>query len=139
LPDGSGAGTAMKKAINMAGITGKELSYINAHGTSTPANDLSETKAIKYALEETAYEVPISSTKSYFRHLFGGAGSTEAIVCIQALRKSFIAPPRELINQDPDSDLDYVPLQGRKQQLNYALSKSLGFGGHNCSLLITRW
>lgn len=139
LPDGSGAGTAMKKAINMAGIMGKKLSYINAHGTSTPANDLSETKAIKYALGETAYQVPISSTKSYFGHLFGGAGSTEAIVCIQALRNSFIPPTLGLKNQDPECDLDYVPLQGREKQLNYALSNSLGFGGHNSSLLIKRW
>src|SRR5699024_4073022 len=111
-------------------------SYINAHGTSTPANDLSETKAIKYALEETAYQVPISSTKSCFGHLFGGAGSTEAIVCIQALRNSFIPPTLELIIPYPKCSLDYLPFHGIKQQLNYAISKSLGSGGHNTSLLI---
>lgn len=139
LPDGSGAGAAMKKAIRMAGIRAEDLSYINAHGTSTPANDTSETNAIKYALGKAAYNVPISSSKSYFGHLFGGAGSTEAIVSIQALRNSFIPPTLGLTNPDPACDLDYVPLKGRKQQLEYALSNSMGFGGHNSSLLLERW
>ncbi len=139
LPDGRAAGAAMKKAMRAGGITAEEVSYINAHGTGTPANDSSETAAIKYALGETAYNTPVSSTKSYFGHMFGAAGSTEAIVCIQALREGFIPPTLNLKNQDPECDLDYVPLMGREQPLEYALSNSMGFGGHNSSLLIKRW
>lgn len=139
LPDGSSAGMAMKKAMKMGGITAEDVSYINAHGTSTPANDSSETAAIKYALEKSAYNVPISSTKSYFGHLFGAAGSTEAIVSIEAMRHSFIPPTLNLRNQDSECDLDYVLLNGREQQLEYTLSNSMGFGGHNSSLLLKRW
>lgn len=138
-PDGSGAGSAMKKATRMAGIQAAEISYLNAHGTSTPANDSSETKAIKYALGPAAYHVPISSTKGYLGHLFGAAGSTEAIICIEALRNSYIPPTLGLKNQDPECDLDYVPFEGREQPLEYALSNSMGFGGHNSSLLLKRW
>ncbi|TFU61781.1 beta-ketoacyl-[acyl-carrier-protein] synthase II [Jeotgalicoccus nanhaiensis] len=137
--DGKGAGTAIKKAIRMAHISPKDISYINAHGTSTVLNDSGETNAIKYALGKSAYDVPISSTKSYFGHLFGAAGSTEAIVSIQAILNSFIPPTLGLKNRDTECDLDYVPLTGRKQQLEYVLSNSMGFGGHNASLLFKRW
>lgn len=123
----------------MGGIPAEAVSYINAHGTSTPANDSSETAAIKYALGNSAYSTPVSSTKSYFGHMFGAAGSTEAIVCIQALREGFIPPTLNLQNPDPECDLDYVPLTGREQPIEYALSNSMGFGGHNSSLLIKRW
>ncbi|CAM4325872.1 beta-ketoacyl-ACP synthase II [Lacicoccus alkaliphilus] len=139
LPDGHAAGTAMKKAMRMGGINPGEVTYINAHGTSTPANDTSETEAIKHALGESAYNTPVSSTKSYFGHMFGAAGSTEAIVCIQALREGFIPPTLNLRNRDPECDLDYVPSTGRQQPVEYALSNSMGFGGHNSSLLIKRW
>lgn len=139
LSDGKGAGTAIKKAIRMAHISPKDISYINAHGTSTVLNDSGETNAIKYALGKSAYDVPISSTKSYFGHLFGAAGSTEAIVSIQAILNSFIPPTLGLKNRDTECDLDYVPLTGRKQQLEYVLSNSMGFGGHNASLLFKRW
>lgn len=139
LSDGKGAGTAIKKAIRMAQISPEDISYINAHGTGTLLNDYGETNAIKYALEKSAYDVPISSTKSYFGHLFGAAGSTEAIVSIQAILNSFIPPTLGLKNRDTECDLDYVPLTGRKQQLEYVLSNSMGFGGHNASLLFKRW
>jgi 3-oxoacyl-[acyl-carrier-protein] synthase II len=139
LPNGRAAGTAMKKAMRMAGTNAEKISYINAHGTSTPANDSSETEAIKYALGEAAYSTPVSSTKSFFGHMFGAAGSTEAIVCIQALRKGFIPPTLNLTNRDPECDLDYVPSTGRVQAIEYVLSNSMGFGGHNSTLLIKRW
>ena len=139
LPNGRAAGTAMKKAMRMAGTNAEKISYINAHGTSTPANDSSETEAIKYALGEAAYSTPVSSTKSFFGHMFGAAGSTEAIVCIQALREGFIPPTLNLTNRDPECDLDYVPSTGRTQAIEYALSNSMGFGGHNSTLLIKRW
>lgn len=139
LSDGKGAGTAIKKAIRMAQISPEDISYINAHGTGTLLNDSGETNAIKYALGKSAYDVPISSTKSYFGHLFGAAGSTEAIVSIQAILNSFIPPTLGLKNRDTECDLDYVPLTGRKQQLEYVLSNSMGFGGHNASLLFKRW
>lgn len=139
LSDGKSAGTAIKKAIRMAQISPEDISYINAHGTGTLLNDSGETNAIKYALGKSAYDVPISSTKSYFGHLFGAAGSTEAIVSIQAILNSFIPPTLGLKNRDTECDLDYVPLTGRKQQLEYVLSNSMGFGGHNASLLFKRW
>ena len=139
LPDGKAAGMAMKKAMKMGGITAEEVSYINAHGTSTPANDSSETKAIKFALGESAYKTPISSTKSYTGHMFGAAGSAEAIVSIEAMRHGYIPPTLNLKNPDPECDLDYVPLKGRDGKLEYVLSNSMGFGGHNSSLLFKRW
>lgn len=139
LPDGIAAGTAMIKAMRMGAITAEDVSYINAHGTSTPANDSSETKAIKYAMGESAYNTPVSSTKSYIGHMFGAAGSTEAIVSIEALRHGFIPPTLNLKKPDPECDLDYVPLKGREEKLEYVLSNSMGFGGHNSSLLIKRW
>lgn len=139
LPDGKAAGMAMRKAMKMGGITAEDVSYINAHGTSTPANDSSETKAIKFALGASAYKTPISSTKSYIGHMFGAAGSTEAIVSIEAMRHGYIPPTLNLKNPDPECDLDYVPLKGRDGKLEYVLSNSMGFGGHNSSLLFKRW
>ena len=139
LPDGRAAAMAMKKAMKMGGITAEDVSYINAHGTSTPANDSSETEAIRLALGESAYKTPVSSTKSYTGHMFGAAGSTEAIVSIEAMRHGFIPPTLNLRNKDPECDLDYVPLKGREEQLEYVLSNSMGFGGHNSSLLFKRW
>lgn len=139
LPDGEAAGMAMRKAMKMGGITAEDVSYINAHGTSTPANDSSETKAIKFALGASAYKTPISSTKSYIGHMFGAAGSTEAIVSIEAMRHGYIPPTLNLKNPDPGCDLDYVPLKGRDGKLEYVLSNSMGFGGHNSSLLFKRW
>lgn len=138
-PDGSGAGEAMKTAMTMAGIEPEQVDYINAHGTSTPTNDSGETIAIKYALGEHAYKVAISSSKGHFGHLLGAAGGVEAIACVKALQESFVPATLGLKDVDPECDLDYVPGEGRKQELNYVLSNSLGFGGHNAVLCFKRW
>jgi 3-oxoacyl-[acyl-carrier-protein] synthase II len=138
-PEGNGGAAAMDKAINEGGITPAEVSYINAHGTSTPYNDLCETKAIKKIFGENAYSTPISSTKSMTAHMLGAAGAVEAIVCIKAMQDSFIPPTIGLENQDPECDLDYVPKEGRDSDLEYTLSNSFGFGGHNVSLLLKKW
>lgn len=139
LPDGSGAGEAMLQAINMAGIQPEDVDYINAHGTSTPTNDSGETTAIKYALGEHAHKVAISSSKGHFGHLLGAAGGVESIMAVKALQEGFIPPTLGLENADEDCDLDYVPGEGRKQDIQYALSNSLGFGGHNAVLCFKRW
>lgn len=138
-PDGSGAGGAMLEAMAMAGISPDQVSYINAHGTSTPTNDSAETEAIKYALGDYAYQVPVSSSKSFFGHMLGAAGGVEAIVCVKALEEGFIPATLGLKEADPACDLDYVPGQGRPADLQYILSNSLGFGGHNAILCFKRW
>lgn len=134
-PDGEGSARAMKLAMKEAGITPKELSYINAHGTSTPTNDSVETMAMKLALGDAAYKIPISSTKSMIGHLLGAAGAVEAIVCIKAIEKGFIPATIGLSVPDEECDLDYVPKEGREAKVNYAMSNSLGFGGHNASII----
>lgn len=138
-PTGEGDANAMIMAMEEAGITPKDLSYINAHGTSTPYNDLYETVAIKRALGDEAKNVPISSTKSMTGHMLGAAGAVEAIICARALQEGFI--PATINYQVPDEelDLDYVPNQGRKAELTYALSNSLGFGGHNGAIILKKW
>ena len=138
-PDGEGGARAMKIAIEDAGIGASEVSYINAHGTSTPLNDKYETMAIKSVLGECAYKVPISSTKSMTGHLLGAAGAIEGVVCVKALQDGFIPPTIGYSTPDADCDLDYVPNQGRKAELNYAMSNSLGFGGHNATIVFKRW
>ena len=138
-PKGIGASKAMLNAINEANINPSEVSYINAHGTSTPYNDLFETNAIKNVFKEDAINIPISSTKSMTGHLLGAAGAIESIVCIKALQDGFIPPTVGYENKDEELDLDYVPNIGRESDLKYAISNSLGFGGHNASLLFKRW
>lgn len=138
-PQGEGAADAMIDAINEGGIDRKEVSYINAHGTSTPLNDRYETYAIKSVFGDDAYVIPVSSIKSMTGHLLGGAGSIEAVACIKALQEGFIPPTVGLENVDEELDLDYVPNVGRKQNLEYVLSNSLGFGGHNATLLFKKW
>ncbi|HBY88993.1 MAG: beta-ketoacyl-ACP synthase II [Ruoffia tabacinasalis] len=139
LPNGSGAGEAMKTAIKMAGIEAEDVDYINAHGTSTPTNDSGETTAIKYALGDHAHKVPISSSKGHFGHLLGAAGGVESIMVIKSLQEGFIPPTLGLETPDEECNLDYVPGEGRKQDIQYALSNSLGFGGHNAVLCFKRW
>ncbi len=134
-PDGEGGARAMKLAMEEAGITSKEVSYINAHGTSTPPNDRTETASIKIALGEDAYKVPISSSKSMFGHLLGAAGAVEAIVCVKAIENDYIPATIGLKVPDEECDLDYVPGVGRKAKLSYVVSNSLGFGGHNATLI----
>lgn len=138
-PDGDGGARAMKVAIEDAGIKPEEISYINAHGTSTPANDKMETMAIKDALGEYAYKVPVSSTKSMTGHALGAAGAIEGIVCIKALQEGFVPPTIGYSTKDPDCDLDYVPNKGRNAELNYAMSNSLGFGGHNATIVFKKF
>ena len=138
-PDGSGAGKAMKLAMAEAGITPSDVSYINAHGTSTPANETSEIKAINYALGDEAVNVPVSSTKSMTGHLLGAAGAIESIACIKALEEGFIPPTLNVDEKDESCNFDCVPYVGRSADLKYALSNSLGFGGHNAVLCFKKW
>jgi 3-oxoacyl-[acyl-carrier-protein] synthase II len=134
-PEGEGGAKAMKQAMEEAGITAKEVSYINAHGTSTPTNDRIETTAVKLAMGEEAYKIPVSSTKSMIGHLLGAAGAVEAVICIKAMEKSFIPATIGLKVADEECDLDYVANVGRSAKLTYTMSNSLGFGGHNATLL----
>ncbi|MCI1958275.1 MAG: beta-ketoacyl-ACP synthase II [Clostridia bacterium] len=138
-PDGSGAAKAMKLAMESAGITPDEVDYINAHGTSTKANDSGETAAIKLAMGDYAKKVAISSTKSMTGHLLGAAGAIEAIACIEAVQCDFVPPTINYETPDEECDLDYVPNVGRNMKVNYALSNSLGFGGHNAVLCFKKW
>jgi 3-oxoacyl-[acyl-carrier-protein] synthase II len=137
--DGEGAARSMQLAIEEGNIKLEDISYINAHGTSTPYNDKFETIAIKNLFKEHAYKIPVSSTKSMTGHLLGASGAIEAIVCIKALEEGFIPATIGLEEKDEDCDLDYVPNVGRKAELKYALSNSLGFGGHNATLLFKKW
>ncbi|KAE9636102.1 beta-ketoacyl-ACP synthase II [Defluviitalea raffinosedens] len=138
-PEGDGAARAMIEAMDEGGVKPEEVAYINAHGTSTPLNDKFETAAIKLAFKEAAQNVAISSTKSMTGHLLGAAGAIEGIVCVKAIEEGFIPPTIGYKKPDPECDLDYVPNIGRKQEIQYALSNSLGFGGHNASLLFKKY
>lgn len=130
---------AMEMAINQANISKNEISYINAHGTSTYYNDKSETNAIKALFNQFAYEIHVSSTKSMMGHLLGAAGAVEAIICAKALEDSFIPATIGLEVKDEECDLNYVPNNGIEKEIKYALSNSLGFGGHNATLLLKKW
>ena len=140
-PDESGAGAsrAMLRALRKAGIAPEQISYINAHGTSTPLNDKMETIAIKRAFGDQAYRVPISSTKSMVGHLLGAAGVVEAIVSVCTIQEGMIHPTINYEFPDPDCDLDYVPNTPRRAKVEYVLSNSFGFGGHNASLILKAW
>ncbi len=138
-PDGEGAARSMVMALKDADVNASEVSYINAHGTSTPYNDKFETIAIKSAFGEYAYKIPVSSTKSMTGHLLGASGAIEAIVCAKALEEGFVPATIGYKVPDEDCDLDYVPNVGRKQQLKYAMSNSLGFGGHNATIILKKW
>lgn len=138
-PDGEGASRAMKMALDKASISPSEVGYINAHGTSTPYNDKFETQAIKNVFGEHAYELCVSSTKSMTGHLLGAAGGVEAIFSIKALEEGIIPPTINYVEKDEDCDLDYVPNEPRKKDIQVALSNSLGFGGHNATLLFKKY
>ena len=135
-PEGNGAARAMKIAMQEAGISPQEVDYINAHGTSTQANDVMETNAIKLAFKEHAYKLKVSSTKSMTSHLIAAAGAVEAIISFLAIRDQFIPCTLNLTNADPACDLDYVPNQGQTSSVRYVISESLGFGGHNGALVL---
>jgi len=132
--DGAGGAAAMVNAIEMAGVAPDQVDYINAHGTATPLNDLSETRAIKAAFGEAAYDIPISSTKSMTGHMMGATGAVEAIFCMLAIRDDIIPPTIHYRTPDPECDLDYVPNEARQGKVDVAISNAFGFGGHNAVL-----
>jgi 3-oxoacyl-(acyl-carrier-protein) synthase len=133
---GEGGAAAMLLALQSAGATIDQVGYINAHGTGTPLNDQSETRAVKHALGELAYKIPISSTKSMTGHMMGATGALEAIFCVQAVREGVLPPTIHYETPDPACDLDYIPNQARQQKISLALSNAFGFGGHNAVLAI---
>ncbi|MBM7607916.1 3-oxoacyl-[acyl-carrier-protein] synthase II [Lysinibacillus composti] len=137
-PNGEGAARAIKQAIDDAGIDPTNVGYINAHGTSTPYNDLFETMAVKSVFGEHAYNLAMSSTKSMTGHLLGAAGGVETIFTALALKEGILPPTINLETPDPECDLDYVPNVAREANVEYAMSNSLGFGGHNASLLLKK-
>jgi 3-oxoacyl-[acyl-carrier-protein] synthase II len=134
-PGGDGAARAMIMALNQADLNPDDVEYLNAHGTSTPGNDRSETAAIKTAFGSAAHKVAVSSTKSMTGHMMGAAGSAEAIFCIQVIRTGAIPPTINYRHPDPECDLDYVPNETRHADVRAAMSNSFGFGGHNVSLV----
>ena len=139
VPGGEGGAKAMEMAIKDAGITPDMVTYINAHGTSTAYNDMFETQAIKAVFGDAAYKVKVSSTKSMTGHLLGAAGGVEAIVCALSIRDGYIPATINYENPDEECDLDIVPNKGESADVIYALSNSLGFGGHNASILFKKY
>jgi beta-ketoacyl-acyl-carrier-protein synthase II len=137
-PEGEGAARAMRAAISDSGLPLREFGYVNAHGTSTPLNDKFETQAIKSVFGEHAHHVAVSSTKSMTGHLLGAAGGLETIICVLALERQVLPPTINYEHPDPDCDLDYVPNTARSVEVRAALSNSLGFGGHNVTLALSR-
>ncbi len=138
-PGGEGLVRAMRRALQKANLTPEQVDYINAHGTSTPPNDMMETRAIKTVFGEHAYKLAISSTKSMTGHTLGAAGAVEAVVSIQSILTGIIPPTINLYDPDPECDLDYVPNEARHATINVAMSNVMGFGGHNTSLIFKRY
>jgi 3-oxoacyl-[acyl-carrier-protein] synthase II len=137
-PDGTGAFSAMRIAMESASIVPEHIDYINAHGTGTQLNDAIETRAIRRALGAAAYRVPVSSTKAVTGHLLGAAGAVEALIVLLAMRHSQLPPTINLTTPDPACDLDYVPLASRPAEIRVAMSNAFGFGGHNATVLFRR-
>ena len=137
-PDARSATKAIKLALSRSAVAPEEIDYINAHGTSTTLNDRQETLAIKNAIGEEAHRIPISSTKSMTGHLLGAGGALEAVACAMAINHGVIPPTINLENPDPECDLDYVPGEARRKDVNVAMSNSFGFGGHNSVLVFSR-
>ena len=137
-PTGQSAANAVMMALQSSGIDPSEIDYLNAHGTSTPMNDSQETKALKLALGEDAYRVPISSSKSMTGHLLGAGGALEAAICVMAMQNGVMPPTVNLVDPDPECDLDYIPLKARCREINVCVSDSFGFGGHNSVLVFTK-
>jgi 3-oxoacyl-[acyl-carrier-protein] synthase II len=136
LEDGYGGAQAIRRAMNSAGINPQDVDYINAHGTATPLNDISETRAIKTAFGDLAYNIPVSSTKSMTGHMMGATGAMEAVFCVQVVRQNIVPPTINYYVPDPECDLDYVPNQAREMPVRVAVSNAFGFGGHNAVLVI---
>jgi len=137
--NGAGAAISMERALADAGLKVTDIDYINAHGTSTYLNDRSETAAIKTVFGEHAYKVPVSSTKSMTGHLLGASGSVEAVICVKVLQENMLPPTINYETPDPDCDLDYVPNTARPAQTSHVMSNSFGFGGHNATLIMSRF
>jgi 3-oxoacyl-[acyl-carrier-protein] synthase II len=135
-PDGKSAAVAMEQAIRSSGISKGEVDYINAHGTGTPLGDVAETKAIKIVFGETAYDIPISSTKSMAGHMMGAAGAVEAIACVMSIQEGILHPTINYEFPDPECDLDYIPNTARRAKVRIAVSNSFGLGGQNASLVL---
>jgi len=138
-PNGEGAQRAMKRAIKDAGIVPADVQYINAHGTSTPANDLNETAAIKAVFGDAARSVKVSSTKSMTGHMLGAAGAVELLISTLAINNSLIPPTINYSTPDRECDLNYTPNEAIKQDIEFAISNSFGFGGHNTTLAVKRY
>lgn len=138
-PEGKGASRCMSMALKDAGLSVNDVDYINAHGTSTPLNDVTETRAIKDAFKEKAYELLVSSTKSMTGHLLGASGAVEGILTLMAVKDNFVPPTINTENLDPECDLNYTLIKGVERQLNVAISNSLGFGGHNATIVFKKF
>ncbi len=139
VENGAGAALSMRLALEDAGLSAVDVGYINAHGTSTKLNDKSETAAVKTVFGEASYHVPISSTKSMTGHLLGASGSLEAVVCVKVLNEHVLPPTINYEHRDPDCDLDYVPNTARPAQPRHVMSNSFGFGGHNATLVLSKF
>jgi 3-oxoacyl-[acyl-carrier-protein] synthase II len=139
VPGGQGAAKAIELALLDGDLTPNQVDYINAHGTSTQANDSNETKAIKKALGDRASQIVVSSTKSMTGHLLGGSGGIEAVATVMAIANDRVPPTINLEHPDPECDLDYIPHVSREHQVNVALSNSFGFGGHNVTLAFKKY
>jgi 3-oxoacyl-(acyl-carrier-protein) synthase len=137
--DGIGGAQAIRKALNSAQANLDDVGYINAHGTATKLNDLSETRAIKAAFGDLAYKIPISSTKSMTGHMMGATGALEAILCVKAIRDKILPPTINYETPDPECDLDYVPNVARDKNIKLAISNAFGFGGHNAVLVVKEY
>jgi 3-oxoacyl-[acyl-carrier-protein] synthase II len=137
--EGAGAARCMQMALDSSGLSIEKIDYINAHGTSTPLNDKNETAAIKTVFREQAYNIPISSTKSMTGHLLGASGAIEALLCVKALEKNILPPTINYETPDPECDLDYVPNKPREKELTHVMSNSFGFGGHNATIVISKF
>jgi 3-oxoacyl-[acyl-carrier-protein] synthase II len=135
--NGAGAALCMQSALDDAGLSGSDIGYINAHGTSTQLNDKSETAAIKTVFGKLAYSIPVSSTKSMTGHLLGAAGALEALICIKALQEGILPPTINYEIPDPECDLDYIPNRARPAKVQNIMSNSFGFGGHNASIILS--
>jgi 3-oxoacyl-[acyl-carrier-protein] synthase II len=137
-PEGEGAARCMKAALKSAGMQLNEISYINAHGTSTPQGDVAETQAIKHVFGDHARKLVVTSTKGAIGHMLGAAGAVESIICVKAIQNNIVPPTINLDNPDPECDLDYAPHQAREMQVNAILNNSFGFGGHNATVLMRK-
>jgi beta-ketoacyl-acyl-carrier-protein synthase II len=139
VESGAGGSQAIKSALDSAGLNIDEVDYVNAHGTGTQLNDLSETRALKTVFGERAYDIAISSTKSMTGHMMGATGALEAIFCALAVRNDLIPPTINYVEPDPECDLDYVPNQAREAKVDVAITNALGFGGHNAVLAVRKY